>query len=233
MAELLNKLAALLREGTLPVMVPLMLTCLGIGVLAVERALYLYDPRLVFAWWFPPVQRRVKKVREKVHSMFEEYLAAPEENRERMLDACREYRTPYSRFLQRVLYKKPHASRDVQRLRVQLALHEEERAIEGNFALLSSFAKVAPLLGLMGTVTGMIQTFAAMMTGAANDPRALSAGISVALIATNVGLVVGLPGVICMGTLSGRGKVLQEEIHHASLRLQSAQATSLKEGAQV
>lgn len=229
MAELLDKLVALLREGTLPVMVPLMVTCIGIGVLAVERALYLYDPRSVFCWWFPPIQRRVKKMRAAVHEKFEEYLSAPAEKRGELLRTCEAYRTPYSRFLQRVLYRQTLPTREAQHLSVQIALHAEESAIERNFALLSSFAKVAPLLGLLGTVTGMIQTFAAMMSGAANDPRALSAGISVALIATNVGLVVGLPGVVCMGTLSGRGKVLQEEINHASLRLQNPDVA--KEGA--
>jgi biopolymer transport protein ExbB len=57
------------------------------------------------------------------------------------------------------------------------------------------------------------------MVAATSDPRALSSGISIALIATEVGLVVALPGVLGMSWLSRRAQVLEEEIHLASLRL--------------
>jgi biopolymer transport protein ExbB len=90
-------------------------------------------------------------------------------------------------------------------------------------SLLSALARAAPLLGLMGTVVGMIATFSAMLTNATNDPKALSAGISTALTATNVGLVVSLPGVVCMSWLSRRGQVLQSEIRLASMQLRGGQ----------
>jgi biopolymer transport protein ExbB len=68
----------------------------------------------------------------------------------------------------------------------------------------------------------MIATFSAMMSNASNDPKALSAGISIALTATNVGLVVSLPGVVSMGWLSKRGQTLQSEIRIASMQLRGS-----------
>ena len=85
-------------------------------------------------------------------------------------------------------------------------------------------SKLAPLLGLMGTVTGMIQTFRVMMFATASDPRALSSGISIALIATEVGLAVSLPGVIGSSWLHRRAQTLLEEISLVSMRLRQVAA---------
>lgn len=221
--HLFEKLVSVVQQGTLPVMLPLVAVCLGIGVLIVDRVLYLYDPRLLVAWCVPAIRKRVRADRARLTASVDEFVNAPSRvNQRELLHASRRYQTPYSRFLERAaledLVGSPPETVD---LRLERALLGEEQGIERGFQLLSTFARAAPLLGLLGTVSGMIQTFSAMMVSSTGDPKALSAGISVALIATNVGLMVGLPGVIGMGFLSRRGQTLQEEIRLASMRLRS------------
>ena len=88
-------------------------------------------------------------------------------------------------------------------------VHELERYLN----TLGSIAAVTPLLGLLGTVTGMIRTFSALTTGGAGDPAALAGGISEALITTAAGLKVAIPALIAYRYLRGRvdGLVVQME----------------------
>jgi len=61
---------------------------------------------------------------------------------------------------------------------------------------LGTIAAITPLLGLLGTVTGMIQVFAAITQAGTPDPEALAAGISQALLTTAFGLSVAIPSLI-------------------------------------
>lgn len=73
------------------------------------------------------------------------------------------------------------------------ALLAEEPRLERSLTLLAAAAGVAPLLGLLGTVTGMIGTFDVIAQHGTGNPRLLSGGISVALITTQLGLMVAVP----------------------------------------
>ncbi|MDG1164497.1 MAG: MotA/TolQ/ExbB proton channel family protein, partial [Porticoccaceae bacterium] len=83
---------------------------------------------------------------------------------------------------------------------LELKLHEavlkERPDIESGLDLLKIIAMVAPLLGLLGTVTGMIITFQMITLFGAGDPKAMAGGISQALITTVLGLVVAIPTVL-------------------------------------
>jgi biopolymer transport protein ExbB len=70
--------------------------------------------------------------------------------------------------------------------------HELERFLN----TLGTIASIAPLLGLLGTVTGMIQAFSAIVAQGVGDPTVLAGGISVALITTAAGLTVAIPSLI-------------------------------------
>ncbi|MCF6226750.1 MAG: MotA/TolQ/ExbB proton channel family protein, partial [Xanthomonadales bacterium] len=81
--------------------------------------------------------------------------------------------------------------------------------------LLKIISVVAPLLGLLGTVTGMIVTFQAITLYGAGDPKLMAGGISTALVTTVLGLVVAIPMVFLHTVVSGRARrltqILQEE----------------------
>lgn len=69
----------------------------------------------------------------------------------------------------------------------------EVAKLEKGILILQTIAKIAPLIGLFGTVTGMITAFGAMGGGAGTDPGQVASGIGEALIATAGGLVVAIP----------------------------------------
>jgi len=78
--------------------------------------------------------------------------------------------------------------------RLQAEAETRFAALERGFRLLDSVAQLAPLLGLFGTVLGMIEAFQSLQAaGAQVDPSILAGGIWVALLTTAVGLVVAMP----------------------------------------
>jgi biopolymer transport protein ExbB len=79
-------------------------------------------------------------------------------------------------------------------------VHELERFLNS----LGTIASISPLLGLLGTVTGIIRAFNAVMLGGMGDPRLLAGGISEALITTASGLAVAIPSFIAYRYLRGK-----------------------------
>lgn len=73
--------------------------------------------------------------------------------------------------------------------------------LQRDFILVAAFTAIAPLLGLLGTVIGMIETFDAVASVTGNTGSRVAGGISQALITTQFGLVVALPGVFGLARL--------------------------------
>ena len=80
--------------------------------------------------------------------------------------------------------------------------------VERELAILKAMVVAAPLLGLLGTVTGMIATFSALAARGTASTEALSGGISQALVTTQVGLVVALPGIFGASMIGRRVEAL-------------------------
>jgi biopolymer transport protein ExbB len=108
-------------------------------------------------------------------------------------------------------------SRDVESLELKLgeAILRETPALNAMLPLLKIVSVVAPLLGLLGTVTGMIVTFQAITLYGAGDPKLMAGGISTALVTTVLGLVVAIPTVFLHTLVASRARrltqILQEE----------------------
>jgi biopolymer transport protein ExbB len=77
------------------------------------------------------------------------------------------------------------------------------------------FASVLPMLGLLGTVTGMIRTFDVLTVFGAGNPRAMASGVSEALITTLGGLVAALSGLYFCDDLQQRADVARDKLVHA------------------
>lgn len=92
------------------------------------------------------------------------------------------------------------------------ALLREAPAIDRFAATLKVISAVAPLLGLLGTVTGMIGTFELITEFGTGDPRMLSTGISLALVTTQQGLVVAIPTLLVGNVLKGRADAVIEAL---------------------
>jgi biopolymer transport protein ExbB len=95
----------------------------------------------------------------------------------------------------------------------------ENRALDrfSNFILV--IAAVAPLLGLLGTVTGMINTFDIITVHGTGDPKLLSGGISEALVTTMLGLIVAIP-LLLLGNLSnGWAENIKDSMEQGALHV--------------
>jgi biopolymer transport protein ExbB len=99
-------------------------------------------------------------------------------------------------------------SMDIETLELKLseAILKETPAIENSLTLLKIISAVAPLMGLLGTVTGMIVTFQAITIFGAGDPKAMAGGISGALVTTVLGLLVAIPTVLLHTIVNGRAQ---------------------------
>ncbi|HMP84101.1 MAG TPA: MotA/TolQ/ExbB proton channel family protein, partial [Verrucomicrobiota bacterium] len=103
------------------------------------------------------------------------------------IDHCRERKE----YIEEVMYEK---------------MIETKPKLEKLLPFLALSAAAAPLLGLLGTVTGMINTFNMITVFGTGDPKTLAGGISEALITTEFGLVVAIPSLLLHAVLSRRVK---------------------------
>jgi biopolymer transport protein ExbB len=129
-------------------------------------------------------------------------LAAKNQVTPKVIEAL-EKNSPLGRVLAAALANRDRG-REIMMERVQdtgrHVVHELERFLNS----LGTIASISPLLGLLGTVTGIIRAFNAVMLGGMGDPRMLAGGISEALITTAGGLAVAIPSFIAYRYLRGK-----------------------------
>jgi biopolymer transport protein ExbB len=108
-------------------------------------------------------------------------------------------------------------AQDVETLSLKLdeAILRETPSIERGLITLAILAAVAPMLGLLGTVSGMIETFQSITLFGTGDPKLMSGGISQALVTTELGLAVAIPILLIHSALSSKSnrliQILDEE----------------------
>lgn len=112
--------------------------------------------------------------------------------------------------------QKAPSRREIQRSYAAMELDQMAR-IERRLPFLAVLVSTAPLLGLMGTVGGMLITFSGMALGNAAPIDTVSAGISKALVTTQAGLVIAIPAAFLLGLLKRRAErthlELQQQLH--------------------
>jgi biopolymer transport protein ExbB len=106
------------------------------------------------------------------------------------------------------LSKHEDAHLETLELKIDEAILKEVPQLEKAQSMIKLFAAVAPLLGLLGTVTGMIATFQAITNFGTGDPKLMAGGISQALITTVLGLVAAIPLLLSHNLVSGQSKRL-------------------------
>lgn len=134
--------------------------------------------------------------------------------RKQLKDATARDDNPLGRVMQ-VQDKYPQVDTETLELKLSEAILREVPKITRNLTFIKIISVVAPLLGLLGTVTGMINTFQAITLFGTGDPKLMAGGISQALVTTVLGLVVAIPMTLLFATLNTRSKnivhVLQEQ----------------------
>jgi len=116
-----------------------------------------------------------------------------------------------------MLVKEANKDADLETLELKLSerILKELPVLQSRLTLIKIVSVVAPLIGLLGTVTGMINTFQAITLFGTGDPQLMAGGISQALVTTVLGLVVAIPMVFISTLLNTRSRgiinILQQE----------------------
>lgn len=103
--------------------------------------------------------------------------------------------------------------------RIDEALYKETPTLQGGFSMIKLFAAASPLLGLLGTVTGMILTFQSITMFGTSDPKLMAGGISQALVTTMLGLSVAIPLLFAHTVLNSKAKKIINILEQQSLSL--------------
>ena len=114
---------------------------------------------------------------------------------------------------------KAKETRDDAEKALQEALLREQPKLDRRMGLLSAMGTIAPLLGLLGTVTGIITLFTVITEVGTNDAKVLAGGISEALITTETGLIIAIPVMILHGILSEKLEQVNNEMYIQSTAL--------------
>lgn len=170
---------------------PIGYVILALGALGL---LVVLERALLLAWTGGKVRRQIKRTDQ------------PSENNPlgRILGAVQDWR---------------HLPPEALQHKLDEAVLRELPKVRRGLSLVGVLAAVAPLLGLLGTVAGMIETFQSITLFGTGDPKLMSGGISEALVTTELGLIVAIPLVLCHGVLSGQSKRLVQTLDQQSAAL--------------
>ena len=105
---------------------------------------------------------------------------------------CEQSKGPVASVMKAGLLRYGHPREDVEKTIENAALYELDR-LEKRLGVLATTANVAPMLGFLGTVAGMIKSFATLAEQGLTNPAAVAVGISEALITTATGLIIAIP----------------------------------------
>lgn len=135
---------------------------------------------------------------------------------DKALDYCKGSKGPFARLLTATLSHK-HERDQLEDVISETLLHETEKLNRFSSTILV-IASVSPLLGLLGTVTGMISTFDIITEFGTGDPKLLSGGISIALVTTQLGLIVAIPAVLLGTMLNSWAENIKRELEGVALK---------------
>ncbi len=126
--------------------------------------------------------------------------------------------SPLGRILAAGLANRMH-SREVMKEAIEEVGHQVVLELERYINTLGTIASITPLLGLLGTVIGMIKVFSAIMVAGVGNPGVLAGGISEALITTAAGLSVAIPSLMFYRYFTGRVSYLVVGMEEQALKM--------------
>ena len=170
---------ALIAQGGV-LLIPILLLSLGAVFLIVERALFYWQQRATGD--------------ESTDEVLKLLTHTPAGQLARTL---RRGRSPQARVIAAALERGPLLADPDQRRTLDHLVLTEIAALDRYVSYLQNIANVATLLGLLGTVVGMISAFVGMRSAGSTDLTILSGGIAQALITTAAGLAVAIPSTLC------------------------------------
>ena len=122
----------------------------------------------------------------------------------------------------RTVLAKNYAGREGAEKALEELFSADVPKLESGLTWISVFAATAPLLGLLGTVMGMIELFDVITMHGTSDPKLLAGGISIALVTTEAGLIVAIPLQLIHTFLMNRADALRTRMESAGLTVLNA-----------
>jgi biopolymer transport protein ExbB len=107
---------------------------------------------------------------------------------------------------------------------IEVSGSHEAGVLEANLRFLGAISNIAPMLGFLGTVTGLITAFNVIAVQGTGDPKLMADGVSEALITTEFGLFVGIPALGAYHYLRGKVDRLLHEMEAITIDLLSSTA---------
>lgn len=172
-------------------------------------ALAIFCERLVC---FYRVRRHNQGLWAQVDSLVEQQRC------EEALAVCQRYNSPLARLFATALQRRGNRREQIKEV-VEEHGRRETAPLERYLGLMGTTATISPLLGLLGTVLGMIRAFTVMAQEGTGSPATLGAGISEALLTTASGLTVAIPTILLHRYLTGRVDRISLEWEQAALQL--------------
>ncbi|EGR0890883.1 MotA/TolQ/ExbB proton channel family protein [Vibrio cholerae] len=123
-----------------------------------------------------------------------------------------------------VYNKEQQRSVEALELRLLEAVVDEQNHLEMGLSMLKLLAALAPMLGLLGTVTGMIETFQVITQFGNGDPKVMAGGISMALVTTVEGLIAAIPLLLAHNILSAQAEAIRNILEKQGIGLVAQQA---------
>ncbi len=123
-----------------------------------------------------------------------------------------------------VYNKEQQRSVEALELRLLEAVVDEQNHLETGLSMLKLLAALAPMLGLLGTVTGMIETFQVITQFGNGDPKVMAGGISMALVTTVEGLIAAIPLLLAHNILSAQAEAIRNILEKQGIGLVAQQA---------
>lgn len=178
------------------VMVPLALVSLAMWLLIVDRALFF----------------------RRLHHKNMDLKTALAHIRDARMPNPAQYRGVVSLLVARFMMRRSNEA-DLDRFILDETVLTINRSLNDYLAVIGVLAAVAPLMGLLGTVTGMIGVFDILSIFGTGNAKGMAGGISEALITTQTGLLVAIPGLYMKGFLDRRARNLRQRVAQAGYYL--------------
>ncbi|RLD17864.1 MAG: hypothetical protein DRI36_02780 [Caldiserica bacterium] len=158
-----------------PVMLPIIIVSIVVWMLIIEKYLYLRKKDIDYEEFFNDIFRLIK-----------------ERNKKEAIKICEKFQDSVAEGVKRILENGSKGKERLQRIARQI-FHEKYPELDEHLPTISTLAQISPLLGLLGTVGGMVSTFTTINLFGTGDPQSLAKGISQSLITTQSGLIVAIP----------------------------------------
>lgn len=180
------------------IMIPLLLSSIIALAVVIEKIITLRRKKIIIP--------EIVSIIENLKSLADIKLA---------ISICEKNKGPFANIVL-IGLKNVHLAKEEMREMFQDQGRQEVRSLQRGLGILETIAAIAPLLGLLGTVVGMIKVFDVISVQGVGQTSALSAGISEALITTVVGLSIGIPTLVFYNYYSDKAENLILDIEKYS-----------------